>query len=144
MIDQLTSTKKCHNCGNDIWDIWGDVLQCSNCWVKRPYHKRERGTDITPSQQKSVDKIRALFDGSRFSDDRKPTKELHKFEVKMQAETGFCYVSVDTHENILISEGGHFVIGRRGGIKVLSDFHLGDHDFWKKHYAKMLGGKVGW
>lgn len=127
-----------------LWEVYGDVAECTNCGFERPYIRRKAKTDkITPSQQKAIDRIRDYFKDWREWDNAYKHNELHKFEVEL-TDYGTVFVSVEDVENYLIQRGGHFSIGRRGGIRVHSTYGLGSYEGQKEHYAKMLGGKVGW
>ena len=133
--------------GNKVkgyWDIYDNIAKCTNCRYERPYHRRKRQNDkITPSQQKAIERIKHCFKDWRSWDEAYKHDELHKFEVEL-TDYGTVFVSVEDVENYLIQRGGHFSIGRRGGIKVHQVYGLSRYDGQEKHYAKMLGGKIGW
>jgi hypothetical protein len=87
---------------------------------------------MTPSQEKAVERIRRYFT-------RYITKDLYNFDVRLDKEIGKVFVAVNTHENYLISEGGHFVIGRRGKIVCLSVHSMcRDKEDRARHYERMM------
>ncbi len=145
-MTHLTRSVKCPKCGNDIWDILDDTAKCWNCGYKRPFYRRNsRDDSVTPSQKKSAKKIRQYFDGSLFSQDSEPTREITKLKTTLQQNTGIYYVSIKTKPgNVLTLDGGYFAIGRRGAIRVLSRYRVSKTEKEDmKHIAKMIGGKVG-
>jgi hypothetical protein len=128
---------KCKFCGNDIWrtsEREGKAY-CENCNTCRPWHSRKAHTDkMTPSQERAVERIRNYF----LSYSR---NGLYNFTVNLDNEFGKIFVSVDTDENYLISSGGYFVIGRRGGIKclVVSEFTITrNRDKIARHYERVI------
>lgn len=136
----------CTECGNDLWEDRGDdFLHCTNCRNKRPYIRRQKRDDhITKSQQNQIKRIKAYFDGSRYSRDGEPMRELTKFETILQEGTGFVYLSIHTGKSVYTQEGGFFVIGRKGGLRLLAVYDLTDKDERGRHYCKMLNAKKGW
>ena len=95
---------------------------------------------ITSSQLARAEELKRYFDGSRFSRDGEPTKELAKFEAKIQVSTGLYYVSVEAGKSWAL-EGGYFAIGRKGKIQIMMVYDLSDKDHARKHYAKMFRAK---
>lgn len=125
----------CPDCGNDMWDVVGDVALCSNCRFARPYYTRTRGTDITPSQQEAIETVKRFFVAYAGVDD------LNVFDVRMSS--GTVWVSVHTNVNPYLDIGGHFMIGRRGAIGVASVYDLvKDKRGTAEFYARRLGGKL--
>jgi hypothetical protein len=145
-MTDLTRSIECPTCKCDLWDVWGDTANCANCGYERPYHYRTAKDDkVTPSQEKSAQRIKRYFDGSQFSIDGEPTTKITKWETELQKGTGYYFVVVETGNSVWSRDGGHFAIGRRGGIRVLSIYRLTDDvKDQRKHIAKMVGGKVGW
>ncbi len=146
-MTKLTRSVKCPECQGDLWDAYGNTAECSNCGHERPYHRRStRDDSVTRSQKYAAQRIRRYFDGSKFSGTGKPTKVVSKWETELQEGTGLYYVNIETDTgNIHLLDGGHFAIGRRGGIRVLSSYKMSKtrkDDL--KHLAKIVGGKVGW
>ncbi len=141
-MPDLTRSIKCPNCQNDLWDILGDTASCSNCSTERPYHRQKpHSGQISPSQQKSITRIKRYFEQNWLFDDN---KELAEAKVTFQDETGYAYLNINTDDFILTSVGGFFVIGRRGGIKLLHANTISkDKKSDAQHFAKMLGAKMG-
>ena len=113
---------------------------CLYCQIDLYHRHNGHDGEKTKSQAKSLAQIKRYFEDCSLS-------PLRKFEETFQTETGWIYISVETNGNIYTREGGHFCIGRRGGVRVLSTYTLNPKDdpkFYARHYAKMLGGKVGW
>jgi len=125
-----------------FWDTWSEegVAICANCGHKRPYHKRKAKKDtITPSQQKQVDRLKWFFTEKEWPYGEEPTQ----FDVALQEETGWVYVTVETSDNLMTQTGGHFKIGRRGGLEILSVRGLHKNNKQHAEYlATMLDGKV--
>ena len=139
----------CKKCENDLWEerYGDDLLHCTNCTETRPYIRRQKRDDIvTPSQERKLAAIKRYFDGSQFSLDGEPSKEITKLETHLQEGTGLYYISIETGSNSIWSlEGGYFAIGRRGGLRVLSVYRVtDDKKALQTHIAKILGGKVRW
>lgn len=129
----------CKNCGNDLWDVYTKTAECTNCGFERSYHSRKPSNEITTSQQKSIDRIKSFFDGSKFGNE---PKELAKFEVK-STDYGTAWVSVETSDHVLTMRGGQFSIGPKGAIEVWSVYEISDDkEETAQHYARMVGGKV--
>lgn len=142
----LTRSIECPECKNDLWDMWNNIAECSNCSYKRPYYQRNaRDDSVTPSQERSASRIKRYFDGSQFSRDGEPTVEITKWAATLQKMTGLYYISIETgSDRVWTLDGGHFSIGRRGKIKVLSTYGLTtDREETEKHIANMIGGEVG-
>ncbi len=141
----LTRSIECPECKNDLWDMWSNIAECSNCGHKRPYHQRNARDDyVTLSQERAANRIKKYFDGSRFSRDGNPTTEITKWAPTLQKTTGIYYISIETgSSSIWTIDGGHFSIGRKGGIKVLLSYQLStDRTATEKHIANMIGGKA--
>lgn len=137
MADIRKSTAVCPECGNTLWDYGWNTIECTNCLYERPYNKRQRGTEQTPSQTKTVKRIIRWFEEYRCYGDKVVTTETKMLDY------GSLSLSLHTSDNYLIDDGGHFIIGRRGGITVCSTYGVFTTDGeTAKHYAKMLGGKV--
>jgi hypothetical protein len=125
---------------DDLNYIWS--FRCNNCGFTRPYKRKQRGTTETPSQSRAAERIRKYYTGEWYTRNPEAITTIHKFEKKMQG--GTMFVSVDTNDSIL-SEHGHFAIGRKGKIEVIGVGFVGwdrkqriEHG---RHVAKMLGGK---
>lgn len=136
----------CKECGNDLWEDRGDdFLHCTNCRNKRPYIRRQKRDDyVTKSQQRQIERIKQYFDGSRYSKDGQPTKKLAELEITLQERTGCVYVGIKIGKSIWTEEGGFFAIGRKGGLKLLNVYALGDKEKLGKHYCKIFGARKGW
>jgi len=120
----------CAKCGSDTWDIYKAVAQCRNCNYQRNYIRKIRHDDvITKSQNKRITQIKHFFE-------KRHKQKLSHFETKLQDKTGIVYISVRTCENVFTQEGGHFAIGRNGGLKVLSTYDFGCDR--KRYYTNML------
>jgi len=113
-------------------DYTNKTAKCENCEFERVFYPRSHSNKITPSQYKSIEKIRNYFED-------KGRTNLHQFEFDL-TDYGLVFVTVRTIGNVYTMEGGHFSIGRKGAIKVHNSYSLYTKE---KHYAKMLGGKVG-
>lgn len=115
MKDRIVSTVIC-KCGNDIWEIRGDVLACSNCLAERPYNRRKPSSDISPSQQHAIESIRAYFlntfGGEKYG--------LTTDTVEILDFGGEILVKIETGGNVYISEGASICIGPRGKMEVWS------------------------
>ena len=134
-MSDIIRSIECYRCGNSLWEKSWDTLKCTNCRYERPYHRRQVGTDITPSQVKAIEKIRKFF--LRYGLD----KELYRFDVKNV--DGTVWVSVETSESVFVKFGAHIMVGRRGAIRVASVYDLvDDKKETAKFYANMLGGKL--
>ena len=106
---------KCKNCGNDLWeDDFNGMFECTNCLFKRSYVERKpKPHVITPSQQKTMNKIKAYLLNT-FSG-----KEYGIEEESIQTTTyGKVIYQVSTGGNIFIKQGGSFFIGSKGKIDV--------------------------
>lgn len=126
----------CPECGNDLWEIWGNRAHCTNCRYNRPFHRR-RGHNgkMTPSQQETIDRVTAWF--------KRYFRKESLFEVvtEFRPGTGHVHLKVQTTDHPLTSDGAWFSIGRRGGLTVLVTIGLSRvHD--KKFYAKFLKAQV--
>ena len=127
----IKSTSVCPECGNTLWDVVGDIAKCGNCHYERAYHRRTRGTSITPSQHRAIEHIKAFF--LRYAS----VERLAAFEVKNV--DGIVWVTVRTHENPFLECGGHFQVGRRGGIGIASIYDLvDDKKETARFYAKYM------
>jgi hypothetical protein len=113
----MTSMKSipCKNCGNDLWEIWGNEAECTNCLGRRPFYHRKRGTARTPSQERAIQAIQGYFSSMR-------DIPLARFEITEQ--DGLIYVACETSGNVFTASGGHFRVGRRGGVTCLSVYDL--------------------
>lgn len=137
------SSARCPECGNDLWDIRGDKAKCGNCWYERPYHRRARGTGVTSSQWRTLNRIVSYYDGSRHSLDGKPTTELTELSATIN-EYGKLFVKVQTGKSVWTEEGVVCWIGRRGGISVCYALGLwGDNcQDRDRRTAERLGGRI--
>jgi hypothetical protein len=140
----IISSIVCKKCKNDLWkNEYDGFLHCTNCSFKRKYIKHEPRTDsITKSQKQQIKAITHYFDGSQYSTDGQPTKKiaLAKYELKY---AGKLYFTIETEGGLWVKDGGSFLIGRRGGLTVLSTARFdSDYDSDIKHLAKILGGKT--
>jgi hypothetical protein len=127
-----------------LWDVAWDtddnrIAVCTNCGFIRPYPRRQARVDqITPSQQRQIDFIKGWFEKRMLYGEQ---TELYRFEVELW-ETGKVHVWAETTESYLTSNGVMLLIGRRGGITILSAIGL-SKVFNKKYYAKKFGGRIG-
>lgn len=131
----------CPECNGDLWEIGNGKAECTNCLYIRPFSRRSGNNGkTTPSQKKRVEQIRKCFDDHFYQ------IKVEKLGTTFQEETGFVYVNVTAGQDIWEEKRGHFVIGRKGGIKLLSLFvgPFADEDFWMKSIAKELGAKIEW
>jgi hypothetical protein len=131
----------CKHCTNDIWDIGSNTASCTNCGLERPYTRRKRGNTITPSQKAASQRI-----ANYFKNNWNRGRPLAKVKERFDSRYGFLFLVVETTDNIYTTQGGHYCIGRRGGIEQLGACDLGANDghtkHMAKHYAKMLGARI--
>ena len=123
---------------NDIWRIVErkNKAYCENCNTSRTWYPRKvKADEMTSSQTQAVERIRSFFDDSWRG--RQP-KALHRFEIELDKEFGRVQVTVETSDNYLISQGGMFHIGRRGGVKCLVALGFGANDKMAQHYTEMV------
>ncbi len=73
MIKSIT----CKKCGNDFWDTFSDVAECTNCGFERPFYQRNARTDVmSPAQEKMVDFARKQI----FENDSNGYLEIHEYK----------------------------------------------------------------
>jgi len=132
------SSAVCPECGNTLWDIenWRGKAKCGNCRYERDFHRRERGEEQTPSQTKKMKWILSWFKNNRIYGSHELT-----YETTMQ--NGLLFAQIHTHDLWNLDDGVHVMIGRRGGVTVLSAYGpMKFEESNRRHLAKMLGGKV--
>lgn len=126
------------------WEVDSErgIAKCNNCGFERKFTRRHATNEITPAQQKAIDRIEHYFKDWHEMYNGYKHDTLYRFEVK-PTDYGTVWVYVEDVENYLIQRGGSFHIGKRGSIEVHQDYGLcGDHKENIKHYARMLHGKV--
>lgn len=141
----------CKKCGNGIFEIDFDndfnntdykrYKVCTNCNEKKLFRTRGKNTGITKSQFRSIKRITRYFVNNwNFG------RGLNEAKVNFQKETGIVYLSIRTTGNVYTLEGGHFCIGQRGKINLLSRYALCSDKKHNKsmasHFCKMLNGKL--
>jgi DNA-directed RNA polymerase subunit RPC12/RpoP len=130
---------ECSECGNDSWAVnrSDSVAKCHGCGHTRPFHGRRSAVrqhnDMTDSQQRALDKIRAYLNRTPHLDDWE-TKQTSfgKLELKVRADTGSLFTR-STYQ---------FFISRRGKITVAMAGGVTTPDTHKAHVARMVGGHV--
>jgi len=108
-----------HYSPRSFWEVWENTAKCTNCGYERLYKRRSTTKKSKPNatQLKKVESLKKRIGYLFLYSDK---KELHKVETMYQRETGFLWVSINTHEHILLDTFIHLYIGNRGGITVMS------------------------
>lgn len=124
-----TASIECPNCKNDLWDVYGDVAECTNCGYERSFNRRKSRTG-NPAQLAKIEAIKDYFS-------RETEGDLVNWEVTTQEDTGFAYISVDTSDNPYLNKGGSFKVGPRGKVECFSVHNLSDDKkFWKQTWER--------
>lgn len=130
----VQSSTHCPNCNNTLWDrhsgIDGEIAKCTNCHYERPYVRRQRQAHITPSQQASIDRIKAFMVKQYY------TGELHRFAVTVEA--GFVEVIAEISPHYITNVTAQFFVYSRGRIAVKNVFAASDAYSKKQFYQTML------
>lgn len=141
-----THSIPCQTCSNDLWDVdrYGDNPKavCTNCGHVRPFTPRQPGNEVTPSQEAAVTTIRRYFDGSWIYG--KATRNVAEDRREIVPDAGgLLAYTIRVGDHVFNEDGGFFLIGRRGRIKVCSTYSLtGDRRGHMRHVAEMVGGHV--
>lgn len=112
--------KACEKCGNTLFEIWADTVECTNCGWEREYKTRNgHSGKPTKSQLAILENIKSAY----------PMAET--IEDTFCQDTGFLYVSIYTGPNIYLEEGGFVKIGRKGSVEVMHSYAISeDKELW--------------
>ncbi len=93
------------------------AMKCNNCGFIRVSTPRTSKAGVpTKAQQWAIDRINRHFT----EEARGPVKQ---FEVTA-TNYGTFWVVVRTGGHLLLEEGGHFKVGKRGSVECMSDYSL--------------------
>lgn len=136
------SSISCPDCNGGMWEkTWNretheyDLLACTNCGHERDYHPKGVGEGRTPSQEKTLAKIRRYFE-------QRDTWHGAERRIK-DLDWGPLSVVVRTHpETVALSMHHHFLITSRGKLIVLSVSGVYSTDGHMERVARVLGGHI--
>lgn len=118
-----TLSIKCKECGNTLWETFGNSADCTNCGFERPFYPRQAQTDeMSPAQKRMVKFARKQIlknDSHGYEQDheykRFDVKLLDWGKVQILTEVG-SKTDEGTMAQFLCRTRRHIFIGRKGGL----------------------------